>query len=173
MRNWVGRIGAAEANWIHRLDELPVPAWLGGLLRRLTHLGGATATLGASVLMLASPALRSLGIVTLVANVGSHLVVQLLKRSIARRRPALAVDGLEALEAAPDAWSFPSGHAAAATAVALPFALAGHPLSPGLLAAALLVGASRVYLRVHFPSDVAVGHTLGAVGAVLAWIALA
>lgn len=51
--------------------------------------------------------------------------------------------------------------AAAATAVAVPFALQHHPVAPLLLAVAFLVGASRVYLRVHYPTDVAAGHSLG------------
>ena len=171
MRNWVVRIGTAEETWILRLDERPLPGWLGTLLRRVTHLGGATATLGGSLVLLAVPSLRPLGLVTLCANVGSHLVVQLLKRSIARRRPALAVDGLRALTVAPDAWSFPSGHAAAATAVAVPFALNGHPAAPILLGLAVLVGMSRVYLRVHFPTDVVAGYAIGAAGAITAWLA--
>ena len=135
------------------------------------HLGGATATLGGSLVMLATPSLRPLGLVTLCANVGSHLVVQLLKRSIARRRPALAVDWLRALTVAPDAWSFPSGPAAAATAVAVPFALNGHPAAPILLGLAVLVGMSRVYLRVHFPTDVVAGYVIGTAGAITAWLA--
>lgn len=167
MRNWVVRIGTAEETWLVRLDELQLPGWLGTLLRQVTHLGGATATLGGSTMMLAVPSLRSLGVVTMLANVGSHLVVQLLKRTVARRRPASAVDGLRALTVAPDAWSFPSGHSAAATALAVPFALDGHPAAPILLGLAVLVGTSRVYLRVHFPTDVVAGHALGAAGAIL------
>lgn len=172
MRNWVVRIGTAEETWILRLDDLQLPALLGTLLRHVTHLGGATVTLGGSIAMLPIPSHRPLGLVTLLANLGSHLVVQLLKRTIARRRPALAVDGLRPLAVAPDAWSFPSGHAAAATALAVPFALNGHPAAPILLGLAVLVGTSRVYLRVHFPTDVLVGHALGVAGALLASLAL-
>jgi undecaprenyl-diphosphatase len=133
----------------------------------LTHLGGARATLGAGLALLALGE-RRLGLAVLVANAASHLVVQVLKRTFARSRPCDALGRPLALVALPDAYSFPSGHSAATTAVATTIALA-HPAA-GLivLPIAALVAYSRVALRVHHVGDVIAGVVLGLGGAILA-----
>ena len=135
--------------------------------RRLTHLGGARVTLGVSVLLVAGGE-RRLGYATLAANVLSHLAVQVLKRTVARPRPCDASGRLLALVELPDPFSFPSGHAAAATAVAGTVALHAPALLPVLLPLVTLVAASRVLLRVHHISDVVAGVGLGLAGAVAA-----
>jgi undecaprenyl-diphosphatase len=68
----------------------------------------------------------------------------------------------------PDPYSFPSGHAAAATAVAATVAYAHPLLGPALIPLVGWVAASRVTLRVHHASDAIAGAGLGAAGAVLA-----
>jgi undecaprenyl-diphosphatase len=106
--------------------------------------------------------LRPAGRVAAFALTVSHLVVQLLKRTVVRPRPALPV-GLSFLLEPQDRFSFPSGHAAAGLSVALPLflALAG-PWAFCVLGLGLLVGVSRCYLGVHYPGDVLVGWTLAA-----------
>jgi undecaprenyl-diphosphatase len=141
---------------------LDAPAWLDRGFRLLTHAGGATASAAACLLLLAIPATRRIGLVATLANVGSHLVVQALKRSVVRPRPSGRQPHLAPRIHLPDEFSFPSGHACAAMAVSTAILLAS-PLAGGpALLVALLVGASRVYLRVHYPTDVVVGQLLGA-----------
>ena len=136
-------------------------------MRWITHLGGARATLAAGLALIGLGEAR-LGLTALLANAGSHVLVQLLKRTVARARPCDASGRLLALVDLPDPHSFPSGHAAAATAVAVTVALA-HPLAaPIVLPLAALVGYSRVALRVHHLSDVIAGAALGMAGAVVA-----
>jgi undecaprenyl-diphosphatase len=136
-------------------------------MRWITHLGGARVTLGVGLVLAAFGDAR-LGVAVLVANVGSHVLVQVLKRAVARARPCDAMGRPLALVDLPDPHSFPSGHAAAATAVAVTIVLA-HPLSaPILLPLAGVVAHSRVALRVHHLSDVVVGVALGLAGAVAA-----
>jgi len=134
--------------------------------RRLTHLGGARATILAGFLMTAAD--RHAGFAALLGNALSHALVQILKRSVARPRPA-GPDGTPlALVALPDPYSFPSGHAAAAMAVALPAAVTWWWCAPIVLPLAAFVAWSRYALRVHHASDVMAGAALGAAGAVAA-----
>ena len=138
-----------------------------GVMRWLTHCGGARVTIGIGLALVALGEGR-LGVAVLLANAGSHIVVQLLKRAVARPRPCDATGRPLALVDLPDPHSFPSGHAAAATAVAATVALA-HPLTaPVVLPLAGAVAYSRVTLRVHHLSDVLAGVALGLGGAVAA-----
>lgn len=138
--------------------------WLDRAMRAITHLGGSTVTVTTAVLLLLSghPAMTSAGARGAFALVVSHLLVQALKRTVARPRPHLGV-GLDSLVAAPDRFSFPSGHAAASLSMALAgIALLPTALAGALLALALVVGASRCYLGVHYPGDVLAGWLLAA-----------
>ena len=134
-------------------------------MRWITHLGGARVTLGVglTLIVLGEP---QLGFATLLANAASHLLVQVLKRAVARARPCDAMGRPLALVDLPDPHSFPSGHAAAAMAVAVTVALAHPLLSPLVLPLAAMVAYSRVALRVHHVSDVLAGVILGMGGAI-------
>ena len=136
-------------------------------MRSLTHLGGARITLGVPLAMIAMGGTeRSLGLAALLANVSSHLAVQVLKLIVARPRPCDACGVPLALIALPDANSFPSGHAAASMAVSATLSYAHPFLAPALLPLAILVAISRVKLRVHYTGDVIAGALLGLGGAV-------
>jgi undecaprenyl-diphosphatase len=137
------------------------------ITRKLTHLGGARATIGASLALLAVGEYR-LGFATGLANALSHIVVQVLKRTVARARPCDATGRPLALVDLPDPFSFPSGHAAAAVAVTVPAVYVYPWTAIVLLPLALSVAHSRVALRVHHVSDVLAGVAVGLVGAIAA-----
>ena len=136
-------------------------------MRWITHLGGAGVTLAAGGALMVLGEAR-LGLTALLANAGSHVFVQLLKRAVARARPCDASRRPLALVDLPDLHSFPSGHAAAATAVAVTVALAHPTAAPIVVPVAGLVAYSRVALRVHHVSDVVAGVVLGLGGAIAA-----
>lgn len=133
------------------------------VMMTITHLGGASVTLGVAFFLIALDSTRSLGLSVLATLGASFAAGQILKHRIARTRPQLPV-GLMSLVRVPDRFSFPSGHATAALAVALPLAEVGPPAwSAFILAVAFLVGASRAYLGVHYPADVVMGWVLAIV----------
>jgi undecaprenyl-diphosphatase len=140
-------------------------------MRWLTHLGGARVTLAVPAVLIAAGAGR-LGVIALMANAVSHAMVQILKRTVGRPRPCGPDGAPLALVDLPDPYSFPSGHAAAATAVATSVALARPIAAPVLLPLAGLVAYSRVALRVHHAGDVLAGALLGVGSAVAAVVLL-
>ncbi len=140
-------------------------------MRWLTHLGGARVTIGVGLLLVAVGE-QMLGLAALFALTTSHLAVQVLKRAVARPRPCEANGRLLALIDLPDPYSFPSGHAAAASAVSGTIAIAHPLLAPVLLPLAAMIAASRVTLRVHHLGDVVAGALLGLAGAAAAAVLL-
>lgn len=145
------------------------PAPLIAVMRTVTHLGDAVVTIGIVLLLLVSgvTALVTAGWLAAFTLASSHTLVQILKRTIARPRPELPVGA--ALAAAPDRFSFPSGHAASSLSVALGAAgLLTAPLAGAMLGLAAAVGLSRCYLGVHYPGDVVSGWALALTGFLLA-----
>ena len=133
--------------------------------RWITHLGGARATIGTGLLLIAAGEKR-LGLAVLVALTLSHVAVQVLKRAVARPRPCDANGHPLALVDLPDPYSFPSGHAAAVSAIATTVTLSQPMLAVLIVPVAVAISASRVALRVHHVSDVVAGVTLGVAGGV-------
>ena len=76
------------------------------------------------------------------------------------RRPRPSLPGLPALTGTPTGLSFPSAHAATSFAGAFSYSRLGLPRPP-LHALAAALSLSRVYLGVHYPSDVLAGVLLG------------
>jgi undecaprenyl-diphosphatase len=90
-----------------------------------------------------------------------HTAYKLVKTRIKRLRPSEVIPQIRNLVSFPDRFSFPSGHTAGAFLMAT---LIRH-FYPGidipLYTAASVIGVSRIYNGVHYPSDVAAGTVLG------------
>ena len=86
----------------------------------------------------------------------------LLKPLIGRIRPFAVNTAVELLIPPPLDASFPSGHTAASFAAVFALKTAGSPLWKPALAVAVVMAFSRLYLYVHWPSDVLGGALLGA-----------
>ncbi len=124
-----------------------------------------------SVLLLCFRPTRRAGVASALAMLLGLLCTNVvLKHLVARPRPWLDVAGLVALVDEPDPNSFPSGHTCAAFAAALAWwrTLPRRWMSVLALAMAVLMGLSRLYVGVHYPSDVLAGFL---VGAFCAWLA--
>jgi undecaprenyl-diphosphatase len=154
------------------------PLWLREVGRDLTALGGVAVLTLLTVAVAAWLALRRLWGATwlLLASVGGGIVVStLLKLTFERARPDLVPHGSHVSSA-----SFPSGHSMMAAVVYLTLGVLLARVEPRrrtkayVLSVAviltLLVGVSRVYLGVHWPTDVLAGWSIGAGWALLCWL---
>ena len=98
---------------------------------------------------------------TVALGVESILVNGMIKPIFDRERPEL-IEGAPHLRR-PKTASFPSGHASSGAMAAVLLSDAVPALRPVWMAAAAVVGTSRVHARMHHGSDVAAGFVLGAV----------
>jgi undecaprenyl-diphosphatase len=153
------------------------PRWVEELGRDVTALGGVGVLLfitAATAGFLALDEKRHAAVFVLVAVAGGLLVSSLLKRAYERPRPELVPHDSYVYTS-----SFPSGHSTMATATYLTLgALLARVSARRLLKIyflslaiflSLAVGVSRVYLGVHWPTDVFAGWALGASWALLCW----
>ncbi|HCT90921.1 MAG TPA: phosphatase PAP2 family protein [Lachnospiraceae bacterium] len=146
----------------------PVLTWL---LTKITALGDAGwFWMFLAILFLFSKKYRTTGQMMVLALLLDFLVVNVaIKNIVCRVRPYEAVEGLMPLIERQVDWSFPSGHAASGLAAATAICLtvkSGWRYLP--LALALLICFSRLYVGVHYPSDVLAGIVIGVLCAVAA-----
>lgn len=166
---------AADAHFVQYISASRSPAFI-SFFTLLTTLGntfvvGAITLISALALSLFAFRGKALAFGLLVAVGGAALTEVILKDLIARARPS----GALIIESS---FSFPSGHASVSTALYGFLAVCLWHLVPhrtykilavsALTLLALLIGFSRIYLGVHYPSDVIAGYGIGAL-----WILLA
>ena len=90
----------------------------------------------------------------------------ILKPLVGRARPFTANPSIQLLVSKPADYSFPSGHTAAAFAAVSALFFAGEKkIWKGALVLAVLIAFSRLYLYVHYPTDVLGGAVVGAFAA--------
>jgi membrane-associated phospholipid phosphatase len=115
--------------------------------------------------------LPAAALTALMAAGVAGLAVSGLKGLADRARPPFADSAIAAVGAIPDSSSFPSGHSATAFATAVAVGMLYPRLRIPLLTLAALVALSRVYLGVHYWSDVVAGSLLGvAIGLATVWL---
>lgn len=102
------------------------------------------------------------GLMTLLALTLTAVLINLVvKPMFTRKRPYEILETVRTMINPPFGSSFPSGHAASSFAAASMLWFFNMPFRYFALALALLIAVSRVYLMVHFPSDVLVGVVSG------------
>lgn len=153
----------------HRVEEIA---------RDLTALGGVTVLTIVTLVSFGAAVFSGrtkLGCAALAAVVAGSVASSLLKAGYARPRPDLVEHGTWVYSS-----SFPSGHSMMSAVVYLTLAIlmariqSRHRIRVFIVGVAILltvlVGVSRVYLGVHWPTDVIAGWFLGAAWAVLFWL---
>ncbi|MBO4882727.1 MAG: phosphatase PAP2 family protein [Lachnospiraceae bacterium] len=143
------------------------------IMKLITHLGdkGIFWILLAIVLLFFKKT-RPLGIMAGIALVFSVLINNvLIKPNVGRIRPYEVVDGLKLLIERQDDPSFPSGHSGASFAAAVVFLVKG-PKKLGIPAIimAALIAFSRLYVGVHYPTDVICGIITGTCCAIISFM---
>ncbi len=167
------RWGGFPATALRRLLDVDAALLLGAqrlrrdsatrLMRALTRFGNTEGWILLGLVLLACGGNSAQHAVRLAtASLCATLLTQLLKRTCRRTRPSLGICGFSALVENPDRFSFPSGHSSAAFAVAVVLIGQGVFLGPLMVALALGISVSRVYLGAHYPLDVGIGALLGA-----------
>ena len=149
----------AVLNWIQTLRT----GWLDGVMVSVSTLGDAGAVwIVLALVLLCIPRTRRAGVTVALALVLDLIVCNgILKPLFDRVRPCVVNPAAELLVRCPTDASFPSGHTAASFAAAGALRAAGSRLwIPGLVLA-VLIAVSRLYLYVHWPTDVLAGALLG------------
>ncbi len=153
------------------------PERLQYIVRDITSLGSSTIltiiTLFVVLFLYLKKEFRSI-IYVLFATIGGGILVQVLKLLFARERPDIVTH-----LASEVTMSFPSGHSAMSAVVYLSLAVLLSRIEKEVktrifiisaaLIVAFIVGVSRIYLGVHYPTDVLAGWSIGLFWALLCW----
>lgn len=112
---------------------------------------------------------KNAAIAVTAASVIQLALQQIIKHIFCRRRPFVVHNDIFYLIAPPDKFSFPSGHTAGAFVIVF-FLFQFYPVFFGfMLVLAMLIGISRVYLGLHYPTDILGGIALGYVSYILGY----
>jgi undecaprenyl-diphosphatase len=149
--------------WVHVTKQFPYRK----SIRRISRTGDGPLYGLAALAILpleAGAAFVSAGMMAYGIDVSLYLV---LKNVIKRDRPAVKLEAYQPWITPSDQFSFPSGHTAGAFLFAGLVAIFYPAFAPFCYLWACLIGASRVLLGVHYPSDIAAGALLGSGSALL------
>lgn len=126
-----------------------------------------------SVILLFPKKTRRAGILSIVALIGSLCITNFwLKNYVARVRPYEVINGLNCLVEKASDWSFPSGHSSAAFASAVAI-YKSRPKRLGVpcMILAFAIALSRLYVGIHYPTDVICGMLIGTlIGLIVFWL---
>lgn len=165
----ITQIDFAVLNYIQEHFRCSFFDFLMPLLSRAAELGLVWIII--AVIMLFFKKSRRCGVLMLVSMALTILIGEFtVKNIVCRVRPCNVNTAIDMLVRRPQSFSFPSGHTGASFAAAMSICL-NKKWYWGLAAIlfAALIGFSRLYLYVHYPTDVLAGMALGMLVAVIVW----
>ncbi|MFZ5969869.1 MAG: phosphatase PAP2 family protein [Bacillota bacterium] len=152
--------------FIHQTMQHPI---LDMIMPWITRLGdGGKIWIVISLLLISMKKYRKAGMMTLCAILLGYILGDvILKNLIQRPRPFVAAPYLNVLIEKPSSFSFPSGHTAVAFAAAsmMMKIIRNKGITIFVLLLACTMAFSRLYLQVHYPSDILGGMILGMISA--------
>ena len=155
--------------WIQEYLRFPA---LTSVMKDITNLGNAGILwILITIVLLLDKKTRNVGYMSALALIGSLIVDNiLLKNLVARTRPFDVNTAVQLLVAKPRDYSFPSGHTAASFASVTALYLAGEKkMWKAALVLAVLIALSRLYLYVHYPTDIIGGVVFGSLSGYLGY----
>jgi len=147
--------------------------WLDGIMKFFTHLGdGSWVWILIFVLFLIFKSYRSTAIKLAIAMIIVLIVNNLILKNVFHRiRPYDLLDQFTAIIKKEVDWSFPSGHTAfAAAAVYVIARRLGGVLAALAIVVGFFIAVSRIYVGVHFLTDVLAGAVIGVICGWVGWI---
>ena len=159
MLTWIQNIDWMVLHGIHNTLQCGVMDFM---IPKITALGnGGTIWILAAAVMTISKKYRKYGIAMFAALVVGVLVGNVcLKHIVARSRPCW-IENVPLLIANPTDYSFPSGHTLSSVVGAFMLTAANRKFGCAAIPLAVLISFSRLYLYVHFPSDVLASVAIG------------
>lgn len=160
-----------EIEILNLIQHLRTP-FLDETMRFVTSLGNfSIAWVMLALVLILIPKTRKIGLVVMAAVVlDSVLCNVILKNIFVRPRPCDVNTAINLLIPRPSGYSFPSGHTSASFAAVAALYFSGErKIWKAALALAILIAFSRMYLYVHYPTDVLGGIICGIICGCASW----
>lgn len=154
-----------EIDILNILQTLRNP-FLDWLMPVISHMGNGVLYIVLAVVLLCFKKTRRIGVVLTLALILEYTIVSfLLKPAVARPRPYTVNTLIQLLIEEPKDWSFPSGHTSAAFTMIFALYFMKNRWWIPMAIFGVLVAFSRMYLYVHYPTDIFFGACIGILSA--------
>lgn len=141
----------------------------------ITYLGeGGAVWIAIALALIISKKYRKCGVAMALGLIGSLVVVDWIIKPIVERPRPFNLEAWEGifnypeLVGKPSSWSFPSGHSSSSLAASVALLCTNKKFGIPAVILGLLIAFSRIYVHVHYPTDVIVGIIVGAILGVIA-----
>ncbi|MDP4089990.1 MAG: phosphatase PAP2 family protein [Bacillota bacterium] len=140
-------------------------------LPKVTYLGSIQFAICLCLLLFMYPNkyVHQFSVELIISLILCTLLTWVIKLIFNRPRPFLKIENLHVKKISIDDYSFPSAHSASAFAMAVTASIFFPEIGIPLTVLATFVGISRIYIGVHYPTDVLIGTLIGTVSAMITY----